>query len=238
MFGHLDSIKKLLSIGISIDFKSLRYPIPQDCTKSYVKDFFTNSKENGGRSYSIEEYQKLKTDDIVYCESGFFRNKIIIPIYNEIGEQISFVARTLDNSVLEKYRYPLGFKKNLFVYRIEADSKEPPVICEGIFDGLQIQGIWGRTALVIFGSSMTSQQIGWVAKNYDKVDFALDGDISGRKGVAKALNKINQFGIENRVFDLPENSDPPNISKNNCESLIIGSKDFLKKYEDTLCFVM
>jgi len=229
----MDSIvKKLLSIGVDISQKSLRYPVPQDCTRSYVEEFFTNPKDQGGRGYSKEDYSQLLVDNVLYCESGFFRNKIIIPVYNESGEQISFVARTLDRAVLEKYRYPRGWMKNLFVYRLEGNPALPPVICEGIFDGLHIQGIWGRTALVIFGSSLTTKQVAWIAKRYDRVTWGLDGDEAGRKGTYKGVKNMQQFGTECDVMELPDGFDPPMVSRTDMNSIqLMAAKDYGEKWE-------
>ncbi len=229
----LDSlVNRLLSIGIDTRQSSLRYKVPPDCSKSYVQTFFTNPKEKGGRGYSKEEFEQLIVDDVVYCESGFFRNKIIVPIYNESGEQISFVARTLDPNVMEKYRYPKGWMKNLFVYRMEANPSEPPVICEGIFDGKHIQGIWNRTALVVFGSSLTTAQIAWIAKRYDKVTFSLDGDKAGRKGTYHGIKSMQQFGTDITVMELPDGFDPPGVSRTEMTNLVLmAAKDYGEKWE-------
>jgi hypothetical protein len=224
--------KQLLSIGIDLNPHNLVYPIPQDCSKYYVKDFFLESKEKGGRGYSEDEFNQLITDNVMYCQTGFYRNKIILPVYNENGEQIAFVARTLDKSILEKYRYPKGWKKNLFVCKLEAESDEPPMICEGYFDGLHIQGIWKRTALIIFGSSITTAQVAWIAKRHNRISFALDGDEAGEIGIYKAIPKFQQYGVETNVLSLPDGYDPPLVSKEILASLqIIEAKDFTKQWE-------
>jgi DNA primase len=229
----LDSIvKKLLSFGIDIRQENLRYPSPPDCTRYYVKEFFTNPKDQGGRGYSEADFNELLVDDVRYCESGFFRNKIIIPVYNESGEQISFVARTLDRDILEKYRYPRGWMKNLFIYRLEGNPALPPIICEGIFDGLHVQGIWKRTALVTFGSSLTTKQVAWIAKRYDQVTFGLDGDDAGRKGTYKGIKNMQQFGTECDVMELPDGFDPPMISRMDMSNIkLMAAKDYGEKWE-------
>jgi DNA primase len=223
----LDSIvRRLLSMGLDISQKDLRYPLPLDCTKAYVKTFLTNSKPEGGRSYSEYDAEQL-IDSVWYCESGFFRNKIIIPIYNEDGEQISFVARTLDSKILEKYRYPRGWKKNLFVYRMESNPSDhyAPIICEGIFDGLHIQKIWNRTALVVFGSSLTTAQVSWIAKRYGEVTLCLDSDTAGRNGAYKAIRNMQQFGVNANVMELPDGSDPPCISRQEMTNIELMEAD-------------
>jgi len=225
-------IKRLLSIGVDIRQSSLRYNIPPDCTKSYVKTFFTNPKEKGGRGYTEDEFSHLNVDDVVYCESGFFRNKIIIPIYNELDEQISFVARTLDPKVMEKYRYPKGWMKNLFVYRLDTNSIEPPIVCEGVFDGKHIQGIWERTALVVFGSSLTTTQVAWISKRYKRVTFSLDGDKAGRKGAYNGIKNMQQFGTEVDIMELPDNCDPPCLSKEEMTNItLMAAGEYGKQWE-------
>ncbi|MFA5037017.1 MAG: CHC2 zinc finger domain-containing protein [Candidatus Izemoplasmatales bacterium] len=226
------TIKKLQAIGLDIRQESLRYPVPQDCSRYYVKEFFTNPRSEGGRGYSESDFSQLKVDHILYCESGFFRNKIIIPVYNEFDEQVSFVARTLDKDILEKYRYPRGWMKNLFVCRLEGDPALPPIVCEGMFDGLHIQGIWGRTALVVFGSSLTTKQVAWIAKRYDHVTMGLDGDEAGRKGAYKSIKNMQQFGTDVDVLWLPDGFDPPMVSRMELEGIkMMAAKEYGKKWE-------
>jgi DNA primase len=226
------TIKKLLAIGLDIRQDALRYPVPSDCSRYYVKEFFTNPKAEGGRGYTEDDFGQLHVDDVLYCESGFFRNKIIIPVYNESGEQISFVARTLDKDIPEKYRYPRGWMKNLFVYRLEGNPALPPIVCEGIFDGLHVQGIWGRTALVVFGSSLTTKQVAWIARRYDHITFGLDGDDAGRKGTYKGIKNMQQFGLECDVLELPDGFDPPMVSRTDMTGLtLMAAKDYGEKWE-------
>jgi DNA primase len=206
----LDIIAKLKSLDIEIESpKDLCFPIPKDCSKHYVEKFFTLPPEKGGRGYSKDDFNQLYTEDIMFCESGFYRNRIIIPIYDLQGNQVSFAARTLDKDVMEKYRYPRGWQKALQIAVLDPEIPTDPYICEGMFDGKHIQGIWKKTAIVTFGSSLTAVQCSKIARLYGKAYLAMDGDKAGREGACKAVNLLMQYGVDIEVLQLPEGSDPP-----------------------------
>ncbi len=226
-----NAIDKLKRFGIS-DQKEIEFPLPPGCINGTVKDYFTWPVEENGRGYTEDEFNQLETSNIRYCVDGYYRNQIILPIYDDTGRQISFVARNL-NKDGQKFRYPKGWLKQLYVEELKTESVEPPLICEGKFDGIHIQGIWKRTALIIFGSSPSTTQVRRIARRYKRVILALDGDKAGRAGVFKGLDRLLLYGTEVDVLDIPETCDPPQLNKTQFEGLnLLTPKEFREKWTD------
>lgn len=203
--------RRLRNILDNIATEPPTYPVPTGCTRSFVHEFFTWPIQKGGRGYTEEEYCSLHTEEVLYCESGFFRNRIVVPIHRSDGQQVSFVARSVDPNNRPKYLYPKGWLKELCVGVFPVEGCRVPVMCEGVFDALHIQGVWKRTALVVFGSSPSLAQIHEVVKEFDAVALGFDGDDAGRDGALKASTKLQAFGADVDVLCLPEGTDPPMI---------------------------
>jgi len=199
-----------LSIGKNY-IPNSKFPLPYDCIKTGVKEYFIKPIENGGRGYSIEDFYKLKTEDVKYCNSGYYAHHIILPIYNNCGEQVAFIARSVEPTKI-KYRFPENWNKTGSITIFSSGDGFSPVIVEGPFDGLHVQGIWKRTAIVIFGSDIAVSQVREISKICKKVIIAFDGDLSGRTGTLKAIDLLQSYGIEIEVFDLPNGKDPATIN--------------------------
>jgi DNA primase len=207
--------KKLKSLGDHPKAEHKRFDLPKHCSTNMVETFFTTPVEQGGRGYTKEGFKALQTDHIRYCTSGFYENRIIVPVFDDdTGDQIAFVARLFtEKRVADKYRYPKGWEKELHVATLRTgDDDLPSFICEGYFDGIHIQGTWNRCADVIFGSCLTATQAAQIAKRHKRTILALDGDLAGREGAYKAIPLLLQYGTEVSVLQLPEGRDPATTS--------------------------
>ena len=81
----------------------------------------------------------LTESDIVFYKIGFcfhgeFKNRIIVPSFNESGQLNYFIARAFDKSYL-KYKNP-KCSKDLVFNELLIDWSEPVVLVEGFFDSV------------------------------------------------------------------------------------------------------
>lgn len=146
------------------EFKSLSGKIPkQDLKARHAKVYLKNRH--------ITEDDILKYN-IGYCEEGTYSDRIIIPIYNDLGKIVYFVARAISEEVRPKYKYP-ETSKDFIPNEMYLNMTEPLVICEGIFDAISIK----RNAVPLLGKVIQPELMKkLIASDCKKVYLALDPD--------------------------------------------------------------
>jgi DNA primase len=128
--------------------------------------------------------RKLPTKGLYICLSGDYKNRIIIPYYNENGKLIYFNGRKLDNKGLrylgpEEKIYHVG--KGDVLYTPEWPNPGDKIyLTEGEFDALTLF-ICGFHGMACGGKYLTDKQVEMLRK-YD-VCLALDEDEAGFSGV-------------------------------------------------------
>lgn len=101
--------------------------------------------------------------NIGWCDSGYYKNRLIVPIYDLKGSLVSFVARWMGkpSDDIKKVLYPKGSKTSqyLFNHKIAA-TKKTIVITEGVFDAIAV----GSCAVALFGKHASKTQLGLLAE--------------------------------------------------------------------------
>lgn len=184
------------SILLPEEFKTL-------CSKSLslaTKPIFRFLYERGLTKEDIVRWK------IGYCPSGEYKNRIIIPSFNESGDVSYFVARTYGNDWM-KYKNPPAHR-NIVFNELYIDYEEDLVIVEGAFDA-----IVAGNAVPILGSSLRSD-----AKLFQKivehdtpVYIALDPDVEAK--AMKLIKKMLTFDIEVYKVDISPYGDVGEMTK-------------------------
>ena len=104
-------------------------------------DYLTTTRKVD--SYTSKKYE------LSYCFSGKYRGRIIVPVRNERGEVVYFVARDVGNTSKMKYKNPPAPKGGLFFGMDRAMGKKTVFIVEGVFDAIRI----GDGALAALGKT-------------------------------------------------------------------------------------
>jgi len=122
-------------------------------------------KNRGLSIYDILKY------NIGYCNSGPYKDTVIIPIYNANYELIYFVSK---NFKLENGWYKMPpFSKNFIPNEHLINWDLPLVLCEGIFDAITIK----RNAIPLLGKTIPQNLMKKIIKStVEKIYIALDGD--------------------------------------------------------------
>jgi len=123
-------------------------------------------------SRGIREEDILKYN-IGYCETGKYRNSIIVPSYNKSGQVNYFISRSFEKDPGRKYNAPSCNKNELIGLEYYINWKCPVILCEGIFDAIALK----RNAVPLFGKTIPKALMMKLVENDVKtVYLALDND--------------------------------------------------------------
>lgn len=162
----------------------------------------------------------LRPEDIVkynigYCDEGEYRDKIIIPSYDERGKLNFFVGRSFYQTQY-KHKNP-KVSKDIVGFELLINWDTPLVLCEGAFDAIAIR----RNAIPLFGKSIQSElEKKIIGNKVKKLYIVLDSDaLKNALGLAK---KFMSYGIETHLVDLGE-EDPSDMGYDNINELIYNT---------------
>ena len=139
-----------------------------------------------------------------------FRNRIMFPVFNSIGEVIAFGGRRINESDEAKYinsPETMIFKKRECLYNIDkarsfiASNKDETVkIVEGYLDVISMHknGIYGVVSPM--GTALTVEQINTIWRFNRNPTICFDGDSAGEKACLKFINNtIDNFSPQKTV---------------------------------------
>jgi DNA primase len=153
-----------------------------------------------------------------------FRGRIMFPLADSRGKVLGFGARqmgegrgpkylnTSENDLYHKGRQLFGID----VARKEAMRSARFVVVEGYTDVLALHQAGIREAVAIMGTALTQEQLAELAKVGDGnrrglVYLALDADRAGRDAMLRASRLAEDRGIDLRVVEMPEGTDPADL---------------------------
>lgn len=153
--------------------------------------------------------RNLTEDDIIrygigYCNEGKYRDRIIIPSYDENGNINYFIARDYKDKHGLKYLNP---KRDMDVVGFEyyVNWNEPIVLVEGIFDAISVR----RNAIPLLGKVMHEELKYKIYLNdVKRIYVALDGDAT--KDAIRIYEYLMQNEIETYRVDIKD-KDPSDL---------------------------
>ena len=153
----------------------------------------------------------LNKDDILkwkigYCYEGQYRNRIIIPSFNDDGDTNYFIARSYSGDSY-KYKNPRA-SKNIVFNELFIDWDQDLVIVEGVFDA-----IVAGNAVPILGSTLRadSRLIQKIVYNDTPVYIALDPDAEAKE--RKIIQTLLKYDIELYKIDVSGYEDVGSMPK-------------------------
>ena len=151
-----------------------------------------------------------------YCDYGVYKNRIIIPSYDENGKLNYFIARDIFPNSNMKYKNP-PMSKDTVVFELFINWNEPIVLVEGSFDAIAVR----KNVIPLLGKFPSKTLVKkLVTKRVKKVYVALDSD--AKKDSAKLVKFLMDNGIESYLLSMNE-KDPSEL----------GFKNFWKRIEKT-----
>jgi len=168
-----------------------------------------------------------------------FRNRIMFPIHNDVGEVIAFSGRILDKDA-ETAKYvnspetPL-FRKGRVLFGlhktkrglIEADCA---IVCEGQLDLITLFEAGIGNVVAPQGTAFTEQQARILKRFVSEVVLCFDADAAGQKAAERSLDALLQNNLIVRVAEMPAGEDPDSLvrkgGREDFEKRVSGARDF------------
>lgn len=141
-----------------------------------------------------------------YCSSGDYKERVIIPSFNEDGNINYFIARTYGNDWM-KYKNPPASRDIVF-NELYVDFDDDLIIVEGVFDA-----IVAGNAVPILGSSLRedSKLLKKVVEHDTPVYIALDPDVEAK--AMRLIKKMLTLDIEVYKIDITPYADVGEMTK-------------------------
>tara|TARA_R110002020_G_scaffold44161_8_gene127662 strand:+ start:15060 stop:15998 length:939 start_codon:yes stop_codon:yes gene_type:complete len=143
---------------------------------------------------------------IGFCFSGEYRNRVVVPSFDDEGDVSYFVARAY-NGDSYKYKNPKA-SKNIVFNELYIDWNKDLVLVEGIFDAI-IAG----NAVPILGSTLRtgSELVRKIVRNDTPIYIALDADARDKEN--KIIKTLLKYDIEMYKIDVSGYEDVGSMSK-------------------------
>ena len=168
-----------------------------------------------------------------------FRDRLMFPIRNEVGDVIAFSGRQLrEDPKTGKYiNSPETeiFKKSSVLFGLDRAKKgilkeQTVILCEGQIDAIACHESGVENAIAPLGTATTAQHAK-ILKRYAKTAVVcFDADNAGLKASERAFRELSAEGVLVKVAELPEGDDPDTYIKANgvdaFRDKITEAKDF------------
>ena len=190
------------------------------------KGFTESEHAEGGIIRTFEDNPSKKYD--------LFRNRLMFPIWDELGRVVGFSARTIesDPKAMKYVNTPETpiFKKGRILYGMHlargemSENKQGcAILCEGQLDVIAMHAAGFPNAVAAEGTAFTEEQAKMLRRYTGKVLLALDSDSAGTKAVFRDAEILIPLGFEIKVIRFPGGKDPDELLKQQGKEAIAGA---------------
>jgi DNA primase len=164
------------------------------------------------KSRNITEEDILKYN-IGYCESGPYKNMVIIPSYDADGRLNYFTGRSFEKDAKIKYKNP-SVSRDIIPFELFINWDIPFILCEGPFDAIAIK----RNVIPLLGKNIQTKLMKKIVmSSVDKIYIALDRD--AQKQALSFCEQLMNEGKEVYLVDMKD-KDPSEMGFDNFINLI------------------
>ncbi|HRV11117.1 MAG TPA: DNA primase [Candidatus Cloacimonas sp.] len=152
--------------------------------------------------------------------TDLFKDRLIFPIHNSLGEVIAFGGRLLESKPgIGKYINSPGTELytkgkelyGLFKTKYNISKAGTAIICEGYFDFLRLYANGFTNSVASLGTALTEDQINLLARFCNRIIMLYDGDVAGIKAAIRGGLLCLSKGLEVLIANLPEQEDPDSL---------------------------
>ena len=168
-----------------------------------------------------------------------FRDRIMFPICNDIGEVIAFGGRVLKEKegaakYLNSPETPL-FRKGSVLFGLDKTKRalievNCAIVCEGQLDLISLFEAGITNVVAPQGTAFTESQARMLKRLVDEVVLCFDSDAAGKQAAERSLDALLQNDLIVRVAEIPPSDDPDSLvrreGKEEFEKRIAAARDF------------
>ena len=149
-----------------------------------------------------------------------FRDRLMFPICNDIGEVIAFSGRVLNKEAhggkyVNSPETPLFIKGNVLfgIHKTKRAliDKKAAIVCEGQIDLITAFEAGVQNVTAPQGTAFTPQQARILKRFADEVILCFDADAAGLKAAERSLPALLEAGLSVRVAEMPAGHDPDSL---------------------------
>lgn len=172
-----------------------------------------------------------------------FRDRLMFPILNTMGDPVAFGGRVLNPEDSPKYlnspETPV-FEKKKVLYGLHQTarhirSEDFAIIVEGYMDAVSLYQFGVRNVAAVMSSSLTIEQARLLKRMTKNVVMLLDGDAAGMDGAERSLPILLQGDLYPKGVFLPDGMDPDDFVKSQGVEAL---RKLLEKAQDLLFVVL
>jgi DNA primase len=212
-----------VDVSLPEDFISLSSPPANDANYSeHMQEYRRAMAYLKNRGITLEDICRY---NIGYCESGEYRDCVVIPSYDDEGKLNYFSSRSYYPSTWWKYKNA-PFSKNIVGFESFINYDEPVTLVEGVFDAIAVR----NNAVPLFGTYLPmklKEQL--VIHKVKQVNIVLDND--AMREATNAVQELWKWGINVNLVKL-DKKDPSELGFGGVHDLIKQSKPF--KFADLI----
>lgn len=191
-------------------------------------------KQGFGEAEILESGLVNKNEKGMYIDR--YRNRLIIPIFDERNRVIAFGGRVLDDS---KPKYinsneNIVYSKGRHLFGLNVAKKgntKKLLIVEGYMDVISLHQRGITNVVASLGTALTQSQ-GWLLrKNCEQVILGFDSDGAGQTAIIRAMEVMQNMGCDMRVLQMTGAKDPDEYV------IKFGSANFQKLMDNAISLI-
>lgn len=150
-----------------------------------------------------------------------FRNRIIFPIFDIVGQVVAFGGRIFDNSKNAKYMNSpetMVYTKGRHLYALNFAKKtriKQLILVEGYMDVVSLHKSGFTNAVASLGTALTENQARLIKKYAEEVIICYDADRAGQAATMRAIDILARANCDTRILTIDDGKDPDEFLKNN-----------------------
>lgn len=169
----------------------------------------------------------------------FFRDRIMLPVYNLTGEVIAFGGRALGDEQPKYLNTPNtpAYVKGRHMYALNvarrvAATDGALVVVEGYFDAIGLHQAGITNAVASLGTAFTPEQARELRRVANNLYLCFDGDRAGQAATARSIDMLVDEGLAVRVVALPAGVDPDDFVRERGAAAFAALLDASERWRD------
>ena len=242
LFGLMDKASKLYELELSRNEKALEYLKKRGLSNEMIHEwrigyapnewhFTENSLGKNDSTSDLEKAGLIKKGDKGYYDR--FRGRIMFPLFDTSSRVIAFSGRAFDDpndeaKYLNSPETPI-FNKSSVLYGLHKAKgsireKDYAILVEGQMDLLLSHQAGFTNTIATSGTSITDNHLRLIKRFSNRIMVAYDADGAGWRASKRAWEMALALGMEIKIAEIPEGSDPADLILKDKEKFVDSLK--------------